>query len=171
MCERLLSKPDILDAFSRLVDLLDKKEQRELMASLLMREIISKISIWPQGGALRMIHALGSHSDQVAEAIIWLHSNYTYPLRIDDLAERVGMATSTFHRQFKKVTSLSPLQFQKYLRLYEAQRLMLAEDMDANNAGRAVGYNNTQQFSREYRRLFGQPPRRDIQRLRQERPL
>ena len=161
---------DVLDAFARLVDLLDKPAQLPLMAPLLIREIITRVLMGPQGGALRTIYTLGSHSNQVAEAITWLRENYTLPLRIDALAERVGMATSTFHRQFKKVTSISPLQFQKSLRLYEAQRLMLAEDMDANNAGRAAGYENIQQFNREYKRMFGEPPHRDIKRLRADKP-
>ena len=159
---------DVLDAFSRLVDLLDKPEQIPLLAPLIIREIISRVLIGPQGGALRMIYSPGSHSSQVAEAITWLRSHYMQPLCIDVLAGRVNMATSSFHRQFKKVTSLSPLQFQKCLRLYEAQRLMLAEDMDANNAGRAVGYDNAQQFNREYKRLFGEPPHRNVKKIRRD---
>ena len=160
--------PDVLDAFARLADTLDKPEQRALLAPLLVREIISRVLMGPQGGALRMLYAQGSHSNQVAKAITWLRSHYTSPLRIEALASQVEMPVSTFHRQFKKVTSLSPLQFQKCLRLYEAQRLMLAENMDAGGAGRAVGYDSTQQFNREYRRMFGEPPRRNVQRLLRE---
>lgn len=159
---------DVLDAFSRLVDLLDKPEHIPLLAPLLVREIISRVLMGPQGGALRMIYTLGSHGNQVAEAITWLRSHYMRPLRIDALAGRVNMATSTFHRQFKNITSLSPLRFQKCLRLYEAQRLMLAEALDANNAARAVGYDNVQQFNREYKRLFGEPPHRNIKKIRRE---
>lgn len=158
-------KPDVLDTFARLVDLLDNPEQIPLMAPLLIKELIARVLMGPQGDALRMIYTFGTHSNQVAEAITWLRAHYTQPLHIEALAEYVHMATSTFHRQFKKVTSLSPLQFQKYLRLYEAQRLMLSETMDACNAGRAVGYDSTQQFNREYKRLFGQPPHRDIKRM------
>lgn len=157
---------DVLDAFVRLVDLLNKPTQRELMAPLLIKEILCRVLMGPQGIALRMIHAQGSHSCQVGEAISWLRANYRKPLNIDTLAGQVGMATSTFHRQFKKMTALSPLQFQKYLRLYEAQRLMLSEDMDAGQAGHSVGYDSMQQFNREYKRMFGEPPRRDTQRLR-----
>lgn len=160
--------PDVLDAFGRLVETLDRPTQRTLLGPLLCREIITRVLMGPQGNALRMIHSPGAHCLQVAQAIHWLRENYAQPLRIDDLAQRVGMATSTFHRQFKNVTSLSPLQFQKYVRLYEAQRLMLAENKDAGHAGRAVGYDSVQQFSREYRRMFGQPPRRNIQKLRRE---
>lgn len=159
---------DVLEAFARLVELLDKPEQTPLRSPLLIREIITRILVSPQGPALRMLYTLGSHSNQVAEAITWLRDNYTQPLSVDALAGRVGMATSTFHRQFKKVTSISPLQYQKCLRLYEARRLMLSEDQDANNAGRTVGYENIQQFNREYKRMFGEPPLRDIKRLRKE---
>ena len=160
--------PDVLDAFLRLVNLLDAPEHMALLAPLIVREIITRVLMGPQGGALRMIYTLGSHGHQVAQAIRWLREHYRQPLRIEALAGQVDMATSSFHRQFKKVTSLSPLQFQKCLRLYEAQRLMLADNMDANNAGRAVGYENVQQFNREYKRLFGDPPHRNIQRIRQE---
>ena len=159
---------DVLDAFSRLVDLLDKPEQIPLLAPLLVREIISRVLMGPQGGALRMMYTSGSHSNQVAEAITWLRSHYMQPLRVEALAGRVNMATSSFHRQFKKVTSLSPLQFQKCLRLYEVQRLMLTEDMDAYTAAHAVGYDNVQQCNREYKRLFGDPPHRNIKKIRQE---
>ena len=146
-------EPDVHDAFARLVDLLDRPEEAALMAPLLVREVLFRVLAGPQGG------------DLVAEAIIWLRANYMRPLSVDALAARVAMATSTFHRQFKKVTSLSPLQFQKRLRLYEAQRLMLSRNLDANHAGRAVGYECSSQFSREYSRLFGAPPRRDLVRM------
>ena len=160
--------PDVLEAFSRLLDVLGNPEHRALIAPLVVREIITRVLMGPQGGALRMIYTLGSHSNQIAEAITWLRANYEQPLHINELADKVGMATSTFHRQFKNVTSLSPLQFQKYLRLYEAQRLMLSEDKDANTAGRIVGYGNLQQFNREYKRLFGEPPLRNVKQLRRE---
>lgn len=156
---------NVLDAFVRLVELLDKPDHIRLRAPLLVREIISRILMGTQGAALRNIYTVGSHSNQVSEAVTWLRENYRLPLHVEALAAHVGMATSTFHRQFKKVTSISPLQYQKCLRLYEAQRLMLTADMDANNAGRAVGYENIQQFNREYKRIFGEPPLRNIKRL------
>ena len=159
---------DVLETFVRLVELLDRPEQVQLRAPILIREIITRVLVSPFGPALRRIYTLGSHSNQVADAIAWLRDNYTRPLSVEALAGMVGMPTSTFHRQFKKVTSISPLQYQKCLRLYEAQRLMLTEDMDANNAARAVGYDNVQQFNREYKRMFGEPPLRDIKRLRKE---
>lgn len=95
----------------------------------------------------------------------WVRENFTTPVQIDDLARKVNMATSTFHRHFKEVTTISPLQYLKRLRLYEAQRLMLVEQHDAGSAGLAVGYESATQFSREYKRLFGEPPLRDIRRL------
>lgn len=163
--------PDMLDAFSRLVDVLASPAMIPLMAPLLIKEILTRTLMGPHGGDLRKLYTQGSHSSQVGEAITWLRSHYTAPLRIDELAGSVNMPTSTFHRQFKKVTSLSPLQFQKCLRLYEAKRLMLAEAMDANNAGRSVGYENAQQFNREYKRLFGEPPHRDLRRIRENTAL
>lgn len=160
--------PDVLEALSRLLDMLEKPEQAPFRAPLIIREIITRVLLGPQGAALKMLHTPGSHSNQVADAIIWLRQNYMKPLHVEELAALVDMATSTFHRQFKNVTSLSPLQFQKTLRLYEAQRLMLTENMDANNAGRAVGYGSINQFSREYKRMFGEPPFRSVKQLRNE---
>ncbi len=158
----------VLDAFTRLMELLESSEHLQLRAPLLIREIITRALMSSQGALLRKIYTIGSHSNQVATAVTWLRENFVQPLRVEELANRVGMATSTFHRQFKKVTSVSPVQYQKYLRLYEAQRLMLSGGIDVNNAGRAVGYENTQQFNREYKRMFGEPPLRDIRRLRKE---
>jgi AraC-like DNA-binding protein len=108
----------------------------------------------------------GSQSQQIARAIQWLKSNFTQPLRIDDLATQVNMSTSTFHHHFRSVTAMSPLQYQKWLRLNEARRLMLAEKQDATTAAFQVGYESPSQFSREYGRLFGAPPLRDITSLR-----
>lgn len=158
--------PDVLDAFSRLVDMLERPEQAPLRAPLLIREIIARILIGPQGAALKMFYAKGAHGNRVREAAAWLREHYAEPLRIDELARRAGMATSSFHREFKKVMSTSPLQFQKCLRLHEAQRLMLSGNMDAGGAGRAVGYDNVQQFNREYKRMFKEPPYRHIKNLR-----
>lgn len=157
---------DVFDVFVRLVELLDKPEQIPFMGPLLKRELIARVLVGPQGDALRMIYQQGTYSNQIAEAISWLKINFRLPLKIEKLALSVKMATSTFHRQFKGVTSISPLQYQKHLRLYEAQRLMLSGNMDANSASMAVGYDSAQQFSREYKRLFGEPPLRNINRLR-----
>jgi transcriptional regulator GlxA family with amidase domain len=120
-----------------------------------------------QGERLRQIASAGSQSNQIARAIDWLKGNYTQPLRIDDLADQVNMSTSTFHHHFRALTAMSPLQYQKWLRLSEARRLMLIERMDATTAAFQVGYESPSQFSREYGRLFGAPPLRDITGLRQ----
>ena len=156
----------VLDAFSRLVDLLDNPEQIPVLGPMIVREIYYRMLIGPQGDFLRSFHTLGSLSMQIAQAVTWLRDNYRSPLQVEELARRVNMATSTFHRHFKEVTSLSPLQFHKRLRLIEAQRLMLAERVDAASAGLAVGYESPTQFNREYKRLFGEPPHRNITRLK-----
>lgn len=157
---------DVLKAFTRLIELLDKPEQLPLRAPILVREIITRVLLGPQGPSLRMIYTTGTTKNQIAEVVSWLRHNYVHPLNMESLVKMSGMPTTTFYRQFKKVTSLSPLQYQKCLQLYEAQRLMLNENMDANNAGRVVGYELTQQFNREYKRLFGEPPLRHIKKLR-----
>lgn len=162
---------DVLDAFSRLLELLDKPEQIPVMAPMIIREIHYRMLIGPQGSFMRMVNTLGSQSNQIAQAINWLKDNYKSPLHVDELARKVNMATSTFHRHFKQVTTLSPLQYQKRLRLYEAQRLMLAENEYAANACMAVGYESPTQFNREYKRLFGEPPSRDISRVRESAAL
>lgn len=157
--------PDILNAFLRLTELLDNPEQIPVLAPMIIREIHYRLLTGPQGEYLRMISTQGTRSNQIADAIAWLKENYKSQLQIDALAERINMAPSTFHRHFKQVTTLSPLQFQKRLRLYEAQRLMLTNNVDAGIAALEVGYESATQFNREYKRLFGQPPRRDVNRL------
>lgn len=156
----------VLDAFSRLMDLLDRPEHISMLAPMIIKEIYYRMLLGPQGDFLRRFHTLGSQSTQIAHAVTWLRDNYRSPLQVEELARRVNMATSTFHRHFKEVTSLSPLQFHKRLRLFEAQRLMLAERVDAASAGLAVGYESPTQFNREYKRLFGEPPHRNITRLK-----
>jgi len=158
--------PDVLDAFLRLVELLDKPEQIPVLAPMIVREIHYRLLIGPQGERLRMVNTLGTQSNQIARTITWLRDNYKAPLQVDELARKVNMATSTFHRHFRQVTTLSPLQFQKCLRLYEAQRLMLVENEDAALAGMAVGYESPTQFNREYKRMFGEPPHRHVNQLR-----
>jgi AraC-like DNA-binding protein len=161
-------QPDMLNAFMRLVELIDKPDQIPFLAPMIEREIHYRLLMGPQGDRLRAMHTLGSQGNRVARAITWLRKNYKNSLQIDDLAAMVNMAISTFHRHFKDTTTLSPLQFQKRLRLYEAQRLMLAENKDATNACLLVGYESPSQFNREYKRMFGEPPKRDV--LRKRRP-
>lgn len=157
----------LLTAFQRLIDLFDEQWDIPILAPIIQREIIYRLLVGDQGTRLRQIASAGSQSHQIARAIDWLKSNFTRPLRIDDLAAHVRMSTSTFHHHFRSMTALSPLQFQKQLRLREARRLMLAEQLDAATAAFQVGYESPSQFSREYNRLFGAPPLRDITNLRQ----
>ncbi len=158
--------PDVLAAFLRLVELHEKPEQIPILAPLIIREIHYRLLIGPQGECLRMVNTHGTQSNQIAKSITWLKDNYKEPLHVDELARRVNMATSTFHRHFRDVTTLSPLQFQKRLRLNEAQRLMLSENEGAEAAALAVGYESPTQFNREYKRLFGEPPRRHLSQLK-----
>jgi len=157
----------LLDAFQRLIDLLDEPEDIPILAPLIQREILYRLLVGDQGPRLRQIAAGGTQSHQIAQAIDWLKDNYTRPLRVDDLATHASMSPSTFHRHFRELTAMSPLQFQKWLRLNEARRMMLTEHLDASTAAFQVGYESHSQFNREYSRLFGAPPLRDIKSLRQ----
>lgn len=159
---------EVIDVFVRMVRILDNPQAILLMSPLLLKEAITRILVGPYGNALKYIYKTRSQSSQIAKAVEWLSRNYTLAIHIDELAKSVGMATSTFHRKFKKITSLSPLQYQKRLRLYESRRLMLINDLDANTAAEKVGYDSAQQFNREYKRMFGEPPFRDINRLRRK---
>ncbi len=157
----------LLTAMQRLIDLLAEQQDIPILAPIIQREIIYRLLVGDQGERLRQIASAGSQSHQIARAIDWLKGNYSQPLSIEDLAAQVRMSSSTFHHHFRSMTALSPLQFQKQLRLQEARRLMLAERMDAATAAFQVGYESPSQFSREYNRLFGAPPLRDITSLRQ----
>ncbi|MEJ2673105.1 MAG: AraC family transcriptional regulator [Deltaproteobacteria bacterium] len=160
----------LLTAFQRLLDLLAEPEDIPILAPLVQREISYRLLVGDQGARLRQMASAGSQSHQIARAIDWLKGNFTQPLRIDDLATQVNMSTSTFHHHFRTLTAMSPLQYQKWLRLNEARRLMLTERLDATNAAFQVGYESPSQFNREYSRLFGAPPLRDINSLRQLAP-
>src|SRR5262245_43159989 len=157
----------LLSACQRLIDLLAAPQDIPILASLIQREILYRLLVGDQGARLRQIASAGSQSHQIAQAIEWLKSHYTLPLRIDDLAAHIHMSPSTFHHHFRALTAMSPLQYQKWLRLNEARRLMLTERLDAATAAFQVGYESLSQFSREYSRLFGAPPLRDITYLRQ----
>ena len=157
----------LFTAIQRLIDLLAEQQDIPILAPIIQREIIYRLLVGDQGERLRQIASAGSQSHQIARAIDWLKGNFSQQLSIDDLAAQVRMSSSTFHHHFRSMTALSPLQFQKQLRLQEARRLMLAEHMDAANAAFQVGYESPSQFSREYNRLFGAPPLRDISKLRQ----
>lgn len=157
----------ILDAFKRLIDLLDEPKDIPILAPVVKREIFYRILVGNQGTRLRQMASAGSPSHQIARAIDWLKDNYTEPLHVENLASYVHMSKSTFHHHFRKMTAMSPLQYQKWLRLNEARRLMLTESLDAGMAAFQVGYESPSQFSREYSRLFGDSPLRDVTNLRQ----
>ncbi len=159
--------PELLNAFQRLVDLVDKPKDIPILAPIVKREIFYRMLTGDQGARLRHMASAGSQGNRIAHAIDWLKANFTEPLRIDDLASQVNMSASTFHHHFKALTAMSPLQYQKWLRLNEARRLMLTEKQDATTAAFQVGYESPSQFSREYSRMFGAPPLRDIASLRQ----
>jgi AraC-like DNA-binding protein len=157
----------LLDAVVRLVRLLDTPAQAPFLAPLITREIVYRLLVGEQGDRLCHIALQGGQTHRIATAIAWLHQEFDQPLRIDDLAGELGMSVSSFHHHFKAVTAMSPLQFQKQIRLQEARRLMLSDDLDAASAGYRVGYNDASHFNREYKRLFGLPPLRDVERLRE----
>ncbi len=156
----------LLSACGRLIDLLHSPEDIPFLSSLIQREIVYRILKTPQGNCLRAIATKGDLSNKTARAIAWLKANYTSPLRMKELAGIARMGVSTLHHQFRALTGMSPLQYQKQLRLQEARRRMLTGGVDATSAAYEVGYESVSQFSREYRRLFGQPPRRDVRSLR-----
>ena len=157
----------LFDAFQRLLALLDTPEDIPILVPLIKREIYYRLLVGEQGARLRQIVSAGSHSHQISRAIDWLKDNFNKPFQVKDLAAYTWMSDSSFHQHFRSLTAMTPLQYQKKLRLNEARRLMLAENMDASNAAFRVGYESPSQFSREYNRLFGAPPLRDIKNLRQ----
>ncbi len=157
----------LLSSFQRLIDLLDEPADIPILAPIIRREIFYRLLVGDQGERLRQMASAGSQSHQIARAIDWLKGNFTQPLRIDELAKQVNMSASTFHHHFRSLTAMSPLQYQKWLRLHEARRLMLTERLNTATAAFQVGYESPSQFSREYGRLFGDLPLRDITNLRQ----
>jgi AraC-like DNA-binding protein len=158
----------LLDAVLRLVRLLDTPKDIPMLAPLIRREILYRLMRGKQGYRLYESAISNCQTHRVTQAIKWLNSNYEQPLRIDDMAREVNLSVSTLHHRFKAVTGISPLQYQKQLRLQEARRLMLNDGLEAAAAGYRVGYESPSQFSREYSRLFGAPPLRDLARLRQQ---
>ncbi|GAB6261893.1 AraC family transcriptional regulator [Photobacterium sp. 53610] len=161
-----LSKP-LLDAFVRLLALLDEPASIKILAPVIKREIFYRLLTSEQGGRLNQIVTAGSHSHQISKAIDWLKNNFVKPLSVSELASYTGMSKSAFYTHFRAMTSMTPLQFQKKLRLSEARRLMLTENLDAMATTFRVGYESPSQFSREYSRLFGAPPSKDIKALRE----
>ena len=138
-----------------------------MLAPLIVREIIYRLLNGTQSGQLRHLATFGGQVHRMVRAVEKLRREFDKPLRIEDVAGELGMSVSGFHAHFKAVTAMSPLQFQKHLRLQEARRLMLSQNLDAGEAGYRVGYEDQSQFSREYKRHFGEPPMRDVERLRE----
>ncbi len=161
------ASPKLLKAFRRLVELLDEPEAIPLLAPLAEREVLFRLLTSELGERLRQVASVGTQGNGIARAIAYLKTHYREPLRVEDLAASVGMSESTFHRHFRSVTAVSPLQFQKLLRLDEARALMLNEGLDAASAAFHVGYESPSQFSREFRRTFGAPPLRHVTAMRQ----
>ncbi|MCH4542316.1 AraC family transcriptional regulator [Ochrobactrum sp. POC9] len=153
----------LLDAALRLLRLLHNPEDIPVMAPLIEQEILYRLLTGPGGERLINIATADSQANRIARAIGWLRQNFAAPLRIEQLAEHVNMSASSFHHHFKAITAMTPVQYQKQLRLNEARRLMLVERLDAGTAGHRVGYQSPSQFSREYSRFYGNPPMRDIE--------
>jgi AraC-like DNA-binding protein len=156
----------LLDACARLIELLETPEDIPFLSHLIQREIVYRILRTPQGERLRAIATTGDLSHRTARAIAWLRANYAKPLHMEELAAVARMGVSTLHHQFRALTAMSPLQYQKQLRLQTARQRMLMDGIDATSAAYEVGYESVSQFNREYSRFFGQPPMRDVKALR-----
>jgi len=156
----------LLSSFERLLDLLEQPADIPMLAPLIKQEIFYRLLISEQEPRLRQLISTESNSYRIARAIDWLKENFDKQLRIEELANKAGLSTSAFHNHFRNMTAMSPLQFQKKMRLNEARRLMLTEHLDASQAAFEVGYESPSQFSREYSRLFGAPPLKDTKALR-----
>ena len=157
---------EILSACARLIDLLDMPQDIPFLSALIQREIIYRLLRSPQGNHLRAIATLGEQTHRTARAVSWLRANYAKPLHIEELASIAFMGVSTLHHHFRSLTAMSPLQYQKHLRLHVARERMLHEGLDAASAAFEVGYESASQFNREYSRFFGLPPMRDVKACR-----
>jgi AraC-like DNA-binding protein len=162
--ERL--EPALLDALRRLVELLDDPVLLPRLAPLVQQEIIIRLLTGPHGPNLRQLMMEESPHQQIASVVAWIKQNFSKPIRVDDLAANANMSISAFRQHFHEITGMSPLQYQKQLRLQEARQLMLNEKKDASQAAILVGYQSVSQFTREYSRAFGAPPQRDVRRVR-----
>lgn len=160
------STTPLLTGITRLVEMIDDVEDLPVIAPLIQKEVLYRVLISEQGARLRQMAMVGSHANKLAHTISWIRDNFRRPLRVEDMAATIQMSLSTFHHHFRGLTGMTPLQYQKCLRLNEARRLMLIDDLDAGSAAYAVGYESQQQFTREYGRLYGAPPLRDISKIR-----
>lgn len=157
----------LADAFYRLLLLKDEnKTNKKILSSFIIKEIYYRLLISPIGCELRQAHTMGTQSNQIARAINWMKENYKHALNVEELANFVNMSPTSFYRNFNKVTRISPVQYQKQLRLYEAQRLMLVENVSAEHAAYTVGYESPSQFNREYKRMFGMPPKTNVNQIK-----
>jgi AraC-like DNA-binding protein len=157
---------DLLDATVRLARLIDRPGEYRVLAPLVVREIVYRLLTGAQCSRMRRLATFGGQAHRMVRAVEKLRDKFDKPLRIEAVARELGMSVSGFHAHFRAVTAMSPLQFQKHLRLQEARRLMLSENLDAGEAGYRVGYDDQSHFSRDYKRHFGEPPMRNVERLR-----
>jgi AraC-like DNA-binding protein len=158
--------PELIDAWLRMMRLIDRPKEAGMLAPMIEREILFRVLSGPQGGKLREIACAESCLAQVRPAIGWIRDNYAQPVRVGPLAAMTGMSVPAFYRHFKAVTSMAPIQYQKRLRLLQARRMLVFESRDAGSVAHAVGYESASQFSREYARMFGMPPARDAAQYR-----
>jgi AraC-like DNA-binding protein len=160
------ASPDLLDAVVRMASLLDAPRDRAVLAPMLEREILWRLLTGPLGASLGQIGVADSCTTQISHAVRWITEHYAEPFRVEDLARSCGLSVSAFHRKFQGVTALSPIQFQKHIRLHQARLSLMSGADDVATVAHRVGYDSTTQFNREYRRHFGAPPGRDATRLR-----
>lgn len=158
--------PELIDACLRMMRLIDRPEESAVLARMIEREILFRVLQGPQGDMLRQIAQADSRLSQVRRAIDWIRAHYAEPFRVEPLAELTGMSVASFYRHFKAITAMTPIQYQKRLRLLKARRLLLFEPRDAAAIGFSVGYESASQFSREYARMLGLPPVRDMARFK-----
>lgn len=158
--------PELIDAWLRMMRLVDRPQEAALLAPMIEREILFRALQGPHGNMLRQIARADSHLSQVRRAIDWIRAHFTEPFRVEPLASKAGMSVAAFYRHFKAVTAMTPIQYQKRLRLLKARRQLLFEPHDAASVAFSVGYESASQFSREYARMFGMPPVRDVARFK-----
>lgn len=161
---------NLLETVVRLLRTVDSPQDVRFLAPLITRELVYRLLLGAQGGRLRQLTVIGGSTHRIASAIDRIRTEFDKPLRVEEVAREIGMSPSSFHQHFKTVTAMSPLQFQKQLRMQEARRLLLAEELDAASAGFRVGYDDASYFNREYKKFFGEPPMRNVERLRETLP-